>query len=49
MLMTAWNIYLGYKLLTTVFYGSWHDADYVKRTLVEHDHYDRRIKVRKSK
>lgn len=49
MSMTAWNIYLGRKLLTTVFYGSLCDADYVKRSLVEHDHYDCRIKVRKSK
>lgn len=41
----AWDVYLNDKLIDTVFYDNDLDADYVKKSLVDHDGYDPNIKV----
>lgn len=43
--MTAWNVYVGRKQIDTVFYTKSCDADYVRRSLINHDGYDYRIRV----
>ena len=43
--MVAWRVYLGRKHIDTVFYDIYCDADYVKRTLVDHDGYNPSIRV----
>jgi hypothetical protein len=45
--MIAWNVYLGTKLLTTIYYTDDCDAEYVRSTLINHDGYDSRITVRR--
>lgn len=45
----AWNVYLGTRLIDTVFYTTDCDADYVRRSLIDHDGYDYRIIVRKAR
>lgn len=42
------NVYLGRKLIDTVFYspGAKVDADEVRKSLVDHDGYDSRIVVK---
>ena len=44
--MKAWNVYLGKRCIDTVFYTKDCDADYVRRSLINHDGYDSRIVVR---
>lgn len=46
--MQAWNVYLHGKLIDTVFYAKRCDADYVRRSLIDHDGYDARITVRRA-
>ena len=43
--MTAWNVYLGRKLIDTVFYDSNCDQWYVKHGLINHDGYNPAIRV----
>lgn len=43
----AWNVYLNGKLIDTVFYDTNCDADYVRRSLIDHDGYDSGINVRR--
>jgi hypothetical protein len=45
----AFNVYIGTKKIDTVFYDSDMSAADVKRSLVNHDGYDSRIKVVKAK
>jgi hypothetical protein len=47
----AFNIYLGRKLVDTVFYGPGVkiDKDEVKKSLINHDCYDPAIKVTKAR
>lgn len=47
--MNAWDIYLGDTYIDTVFYNSNLDAEYVRRSLIEHDNYNPHITVRKAK
>ena len=44
--MKAWNVYLGRKVIDTVFYTKGSDAEYVRTSLISHDSYDPRITVR---
>ena len=46
---TAWNVTLNGKHIDTVFFDADCDADYVYRSLVNHDGYNPGIKVRKEK
>ena len=46
---TAYNVYIGRKLIDTVFQSGSSTAAEVKRSLVNHDGYDPRIKVTKQK
>ena len=48
MKMNAWNVYLFGKLMDTVFYTVDCDAEYVYRSLVDHDGCDSQIVVKKS-
>ena len=43
--MNAWNVYVGMKCIDTVFFMKNCDADYVRRSLIDHDGYDSRIRV----
>jgi hypothetical protein len=43
----AWDVYLDGKLIDTVFYTRDCDADYVRRSLIDHDGYSPGIKVRR--
>ena len=43
----SWNVYLDRKLIDTVFYTKNCDADYVRRSLIDHDGYDSGITVKK--
>ena len=45
--MQAWNVYNCGKRIDTVFFVSNCDADYVRRSLVEHDGYPQSIAVRR--
>jgi len=45
----GWEVMLGGKVITTVFYDLSCDADYVKRSLIDHDGYNSGITVRKQK
>jgi hypothetical protein len=45
----AWNVYLHGRLIDTVFYTADCDADYVRRSLINHDGYDAGIVVRRKK
>jgi hypothetical protein len=47
--MTAWNVYLGDYMITTVFYTKDCTAEYVRQTLINHDGYPSAITVRKQK
>ena len=47
--MTNWNVYLGKKLIDSVYYTKDCDADYVRRSLINHDGYHPSIQVRKVK
>lgn len=44
--MRAWDVFLGKTLVDTVFYTKDCDAEYVRRSLINHDGYDSRITVR---
>jgi hypothetical protein len=44
----AWNVYLGGKLIDTVFFTPDCDREYVYHALVGHDGYDSRIIVRRN-
>jgi hypothetical protein len=46
--MTAWDVILNGNVIDTVFYSATLDADYVFRSLVDHDGYDCRIAVRRA-
>jgi hypothetical protein len=46
---TAYNVYLGTKLIDTVFQSGKSDADEVRRSLINHDGYDRDIRVVKAR
>jgi hypothetical protein len=43
--MTAWNVYLGRKLIDTVFYDADCDHWYVRHGLINHDGYHPSIRV----
>lgn len=44
----AWNVYLNGRLIDTVF-ATGYDAEEMKRSLINHDGYDPRIRVKKQK
>ena len=44
--MKPWYVYVGRKLIDIVFYTKDCDADYVRRSLINHDGYDSHITVR---
>ena len=43
--MQAWDVYLGSKLIDTVFYDKGCNRDYVRDGLINHDGYDSRIRI----
>lgn len=45
--MQRWDIYLRGRWIDAVFYNPDCDADYVRRSLIEHDGYNPAIVVRK--
>ena len=45
----AWNVYLNGRVIDTVFFDADCVRDYVYRALVNHDGYDSRINVFKTK
>lgn len=45
----AWDVILNGKVIDTVFYTKDCDAEYVRRSLINHDGYDPRITVRMGK
>lgn len=45
----GWDVFLDGKKIDTVFCTPDCDADYVRRSLIDHDGYDSRIEVRKSR
>jgi hypothetical protein len=45
----AWDVILNGKIIDTVWYTKDCDADYVRRSLVDHDGYNPNITVRRSK
>lgn len=45
----AWDVILNGKVIDTVFYTKDCDAEYVRRSLINHDGYDPRITVRRGK
>lgn len=47
--MKGWDVFLGSKLIDTVFFQTTCDEEYVRRSLIEHDGYDRRIRVRQTR
>lgn len=49
--MQAFNVYLGHKLIDTVFYGKnvKVDKEEVRRSLINHDGYDPAIRVTKKR
>ena len=47
--MQAWRVILGNRVIDTVFYQSGCDAQYVKRTLVDHDGYSPAIRVNRAR
>lgn len=47
--MVGWNVYLNGKLIDTVFYDEFADANYVYDTLVMHDGYHPNITVKRQK
>jgi hypothetical protein len=42
----AWNVYLGRRLIDTVF-ATGYDAEEMRRSLINHDGYDPNIRVTK--
>lgn len=44
---TGWSVYLNGRFIDKVFYTSDCDAEYVKKSLVEHDGYNPSITVRR--
>jgi hypothetical protein len=49
MKMNAWNVFVGRKCIDTVFYTANCDADYVRRSLINHDGYPWNIVIKRSK
>lgn len=47
--MIAWTVYLKNREIDIVFYTPDCDAEYVRRSLIEHDGYNRLITVKKCK
>lgn len=47
--MNAWDIYLGRRLIDTVFYMKGISAEEVRISLINHDGYAPRITVRQQK
>ena len=45
----AWDVILNGKVVDTVWYTKDCDADYVRRSLIDHDGYNPNITVRRSK
>lgn len=45
----AWDVILNGKVIDTVFYTKDCDAEYVRRSLINHDGYDPRITVRRGR
>lgn len=45
----AWDVYLDDTYIDTVFYTPDCNAEYVRKSLIDHDHYNPRITVRKAK
>lgn len=43
----AWSVYLHGRLIDTVFFTPSCDADYVRRSLIDHDGYNPAITVRR--
>jgi hypothetical protein len=43
--MKAWKVYIGSKWIDTVFFMPNCDAEYVRKSLINHDGYDSRIRV----
>ena len=46
---TCWNVYFHGRIIDTIWYDEICDADYVRNSLINHDGYDVRIKVRKAR
>lgn len=46
--MVGWNVYLHGKLIDTVYYSAGCDAEYVCKSLVNHDGYNPAIVVRRA-
>lgn len=44
--MKGWDVFMGSKLIDTVYFTISCDEDYVRRSLIDHDGYDRRIRIR---
>lgn len=44
--MKGWDVFMGSKLIDTVYFTASCDEDYVRRSLIDHDGYDRRIRIR---
>jgi hypothetical protein len=42
-----WKVFLNNRLIDTVYYDRDCDAEYVRRSLIEHDGFNANIKVRK--
>jgi hypothetical protein len=45
----AWNVYLGYKCIDTVYFRPDMEAEEIKRSLVDHDGYHPNIRVRRDR
>ena len=43
--MRSWNVFLGARLIDTVYFQNICDEEYVRTSLIEHDGYDPRIVV----
>lgn len=47
--MTKFNVYLGSKLIDSVWYNASYTRDEVKHSLINHDGYDYNIRVTKAR
>lgn len=45
----SWDVILNGKVIDTVWFQTICDAEYIRRSLIDHDGYDPRIKVRRCK
>lgn len=47
--MIAWNVYLGNRLIDTVYYTPGHSAQEIRKSLIEQDGYPHDIRVVRAK